>query len=755
MISYLFPGQGSQKKGMGKALFTRYAKLIQVADDILGYSIQTLCVEDPQKLLNNTQYTQPALFVVSTLDYLWYREEGELQPDFAIGHSIGEYSALFAAGAFDFATGLKLVKRRGELMAQARNGGMAAVIGLCAEQVQDVLACLQPAAIDIANFNSSLQIVISGSSEAIIEAQDYFERAGAKLYMPLKVGGAFHSRFMVPFQNDFRAYLQSFQFAPLTFPVIANTTARPYCTDEPVSEYLVEQFVKPVRWAESVQYLMAQGVNEFIESRHSTVLTKLVGHIQQETSPDVLASLVRPEPSQSVLQEVQPLKMLQIRASMLGDATFQQEYGVKYAYVAGSMYRGISSPALVIRMGKAGLLSFFGSGGLSLAQVETAIQEIQRQVDVNAPYGVNLMSVYKNASYEEQFIELLLRYHIHNLELAGYTGVTAALLRYRVKGLRYNAQGRIQVTHRVMVKVSRPEVAEEFLHPAPEHLLHRLQNEQILSATEAELLRQVPMADDLCVVADTEQGSASILLPVIIRMRDASMQQNKMQKRVRVGAGGGIGTPEAAAAAFLLGADFILTGSINQCTVEAGTSSNVKQLLQQMQMQDTTYAAGGEMFETGAKMQVLKKGVFFPFRANKLYDLYRYYNSLDDLPAKYQKDLQEKYFRCSFEDIYREVCANLSLSVAEQAEHNPRQRMALVFKWYFEYSMRLAIQGDKDRQVDYQIPCSPALGAFNQWVVQTPLEHWQQRHVDTIAIKLMEATVAVLQQRIQAFLAAS
>jgi trans-AT polyketide synthase, acyltransferase and oxidoreductase domains len=648
------------------------------------------------------------------------------------------------------------VKRRGELMAQAHGGGMAAVIGLSVEQVQDVLAHLQPTVLEIANINSPLQIVISGPIEAIVDAQDHFERAGAKTYMPLRVGGAFHSRFMAPFQDDFRTYLQFFQFAPLTLSVIANTTARPY-DKEAISDYLVEQLVKPVRWTESIHYLLTQGVDEFIESRHSTVLTKLVKRIQQETPAEVLASLVRTESLPPVRQESQHLRMS--RQWRLGDPTFQQEYGVNYAYVAGSMYRGISSPELVIRMGKAGLLAFFGSAGLPLTQVESAIKEIQQHLGVNAPYGVNLTAVYNDATYEEQFIDLLVRNHVYNLELAGYSSVTAALLRYRLNGLRYDASGHVQITHHLLVKVSRPEVAEVFLHPAPEPLLRKLQNEQLLSATEADLLRQVPMADDLCVGTDlgsfTDQGSAYILLPVIIRMRDALLLQNKMSKRVRVGVAGGIGTPEAAAAAFLLGADFILTGSINQCTVEAGTSPEAKQLLQQMHTQDTTYAAGGEMFEAGTKMQVLKKGVFFPFRANKLYDLYRYYNSLDDLPAKYQKDLQEKYFRRSFEDIYREVYASLSAGEAEQAVHNPRQRMGLVFKWYFDYSMKLAIRGDKDRQVDYQIPCSPALGAFNEWVKQTPLEHWQQRHVDTIALKLMEATGSVLEQRVQAFLAMS
>ncbi len=161
-------------------------------------------------------------------------------------------------------------------------------------------------------------------------------------------------------------------------------------------------------------------------------------------------------------------------------------------------------------------------------------------------------------------------------------------------------------------------------------------------------------------------------------------------------------------------------------------------MLQQMNVQDTEYAPAGDMFEMGAKVQVLRKGVFFPARANKLYDLYRQYNSLDELDGKTRKQLQEKYFKRSFEEIFEEAKTYYPSEEIKRAERSPKQKMAIVFRWYFGNSTRLALSGSPGQEVDYQIQCGPALGAFNQWVKGTSLENWRNRHVDEIAVKLME-----------------
>jgi trans-AT polyketide synthase/acyltransferase/oxidoreductase domain-containing protein len=160
------------------------------------------------------------------------------------------------------------------------------------------------------------------------------------------------------------------------------------------------------------------------------------------------------------------------------------------------------------------------------------------------------------------------------------------------------------------------------------------------------------------------------------------------------------------------------------------------------------------MFELGARIQVLKKGLFFPARANKLYDLYRQYESLDALDEQTQRTIQEKYFHRSFADIYRELQSVYPAAEIEKAERNPKYKMVLIFKWYFNYSTQIALSGAPEHRVDYQIHCGPALGSFNQWVKGTPLEDWRNRHVDEIGLKLLNETAEVLNQRFAALLKA-
>jgi trans-AT polyketide synthase/acyltransferase/oxidoreductase domain-containing protein len=330
--------------------------------------------------------------------------------------------------------------------------------------------------------------------------------------------------------------------------------------------------------------------------------------------------------------------------------------------------------------------------------------------------------------------------------------ITPALVRYRLKGLKTDQNGFVLVPNRILAKVSRPEIAEFFLSPAPQNIVLQLKSDGIITSEEAQLSTQVPMADDLIVEADsgghTDQGNAYTLMPAMIKLRDGLMERYKYKKKIRVGAAGGIGTPEAAAAAFIMGADFLLTGSINQCTVEAGTSDCVKDLLQDINVQDTAYAPAGDMFELGAKIQVLKKGVFFPSRANKLYDLYKMHNSLNELDAQTKKQLQDKYFKKSFEEIFNDCKAFYQDYEIDKAQLNPKYKMAMIFKWYFGLTTRLALTGDTERRVDWQIHTGSALGAFNQWVKGTELENWRARHVDKIAEKLIHETAKILTLRI-------
>jgi len=234
----------------------------------------------------------------------------------------------------------------------------------------------------------------------------------------------------------------------------------------------------------------------------------------------------------------------------------------------------------------------------------------------------------------------------------------------------------------------------------------------------------------------------------MLRLRDQAITRHGYTQRLRMGAAGGIGTPEAAAAAFLMGCDFILTGSINQCTVEAGTSATVKDMLQQADIQDTTTAPAGDLFEAGAKVRVLRRGVLFPARSNRLYQLYTQYEGIDDLPAAVRGELEARYFRCSLEDVFDRIRTRHPPEFIRRVEATPRHKMALIFRSYLGLSTRYAMEGNPERRADYQIHCGPAMGAFNQWVKGTDLEPWQARHADEIAERLMEATANLMSRQI-------
>ena len=276
---FMFPGQGSQAPGMGAELFERYPDLVAEADAILGYSIKELCLVNPDDKLNRTDYTQPALYIVDVLNYLAKIEDGNSTPDYVIGHSLGEYAALYAAGAFDFATGLKLVQKRGALMSAATGGGMAAILGMDGDAVAAALNELGADSIDVANFNSPGQTVISGLKADIEAFAPWLKEKGAKRVVILSVSGAFHSRYMRPAAGEFEAFLAGFSFGSLKVPCIANCSAKPY-TDDSIASNLVRQIYSSVRWIETVKGLREQGADTFVEVGPGTVLSGLVRQIK-------------------------------------------------------------------------------------------------------------------------------------------------------------------------------------------------------------------------------------------------------------------------------------------------------------------------------------------------------------------------------------------------------------------------------------------------------------------------------------------
>lgn len=295
MKVYMFPGQGAQFKGMGEALFARFPERTEQADAVLGYSIRELCLEDPRDELSQTQFTQPALYVVNALSYFARLEDtGGGEPDTVLGHSLGEFSALMAAGCFDFETGLRLVRKRGELMGQVKNGGMAAILHASREEIEQTLRGHGLNNVYLANYNTPSQIVVSGLREEIAQAESLFQA-----YYPLATSGAFHTVFMRDAMEHFREYLQGVELAVPRIPVVANITARPYREDA-VLDTLASQIANPVRWSESIQYLLALGRHrgqdiEFEELGPGEVLSRLVHGIRTQTSEEVLQNLMQAE----------------------------------------------------------------------------------------------------------------------------------------------------------------------------------------------------------------------------------------------------------------------------------------------------------------------------------------------------------------------------------------------------------------------------------------------------------------------------
>jgi malonyl CoA-acyl carrier protein transacylase len=266
---------------MGADLFDRFADWTAEADAILGYSIRALCLNDPRGELTLTQFTQPALFVVNAMSWRARQQAGAPPPAFVAGHSLGEYNALLAAGVCDFGTGLRMVRRRGELMGQVSGGGMAAVIGLPPARIEAVLS--ESAAgqrLDVANFNAFDQTVIAGPLADIDAVRPAFEAAGARAFTTLKVSAPFHSRYMRAAMIEFGTFLAGVTFAPPATPVVSNVTARPYPAED-VRGTLGRQIGHAVRWLDSVLFLLDQGAETFEEVGPGTVLTKLVARIKK------------------------------------------------------------------------------------------------------------------------------------------------------------------------------------------------------------------------------------------------------------------------------------------------------------------------------------------------------------------------------------------------------------------------------------------------------------------------------------------
>ncbi|MBN1248538.1 MAG: PfaD family polyunsaturated fatty acid/polyketide biosynthesis protein [Anaerolineae bacterium] len=438
----------------------------------------------------------------------------------------------------------------------------------------------------------------------------------------------------------------------------------------------------------------------------------------------------------------------------LGDPGFLETYGVKAAYMAGSMANGIASEEMVIALGNAGFLGAFGAGGLSPQRLEDAIHRIQGALP-DGPFAFNLIHSPHEPLLERRAVELYLKHGVRVIEASAYLALTPYLVAYRAAGLSVGMQGQVQVGNRVIAKLSRREVAQQFMHPAPEKLLQPLVAEGLITPDQAELARRVPVADDITVEADsgghTDNRPLVCLLPSISALRDEVQAEQGYETPVRIGAGGGIGTPVSALGAFMMGAAYVVTGSVNHGCVEAGTSGHVKKLLSMAGMADVMMAPAADMFELGVNVQVLKRGTMFGLRGRKLYELYTTYDSLEEIPAAELQKLERQILQRSVEEVWADCVAFFSArdpSQIARAQGNPKRKMALVFRWYLGLATRWGVMGEPGRELDYQIWCGPAMGAFNDWVRGSYLEVPENRHVADVARQIMDG--AAYLYRVQA-----
>ena len=435
----------------------------------------------------------------------------------------------------------------------------------------------------------------------------------------------------------------------------------------------------------------------------------------------------------------------------LGDRSFSEAHGVRFPYVAGEMANGIATSRMVIAMANAQMLGFFGAAGLSLDAIGRGLDEIEQALGKgHTSWGSNLIHSPNEPDMEDATCALYIERGVTRVSASAFMELTPAVVRYAAAGLTTDARGAIVRKHHLFAKISRAEVARQFMAPAPKEILDGLVAKGLLSAREASLALRVPIAEDITVEADsgghTDNRPLTALFPLIQQLRDEIVRDHAFTRPIRLGAAGGIGTPAAVAAAFAMGAAFVLTGSVNQAAVESGLSSEGKRMLTDMDFADVMMAPAADMFELGVKVQVLKRGTMFGVRALRLYDVYTMYDGLEAIPDATRTKLEREAFHAPLEEIWAATRAFFEARDPREvarAERDPKHKMALTFRWYLGKSSHWAIDGARDRRADYQIWCGPAQAAINAWVKGTFLEAPENRTVVQIARNLLEGAAVV------------
>ncbi|MFP6597623.1 MAG: PfaD family polyunsaturated fatty acid/polyketide biosynthesis protein [Candidatus Hydrogenedentota bacterium] len=433
----------------------------------------------------------------------------------------------------------------------------------------------------------------------------------------------------------------------------------------------------------------------------------------------------------------------------LGDPTFCADHGIRYPYVAGAMANGIASVEFVEALSRAGMLGFFGAAGLAVSRVEESVDRLIASLG-DAPFGVNLIHSPNESAVEMAVANLLLDRGVHLVEASAFLKITQPIVKYRLTGLHRDADGRVVAPNHIVAKVSREELAEKFLSPAPEKIVGKLLEAGEITAEEAELSKSIPMAQDISAEADsgghTDHRPALALLPTLLSLRDRMEIEHGYDMALRIGLGGGISTPASALAAFAMGAAYVVTGSVNQACQESGTSDIVRGMLAETRQADVAKAPAADMFEMGVTVQVVKRGTMFAMRGNKLYELYRVHASMDEIPTVDREKLEKQTFRATLEETWASTRAfwqDRDPKQVERAEREPKHKMALVFRSYLGLGSVWANSGVEDRKMDYQIWCGPAMGAFNEWVRGSFMDEYKQRHADNVAKNILYGTTVL------------
>lgn len=449
-------------------------------------------------------------------------------------------------------------------------------------------------------------------------------------------------------------------------------------------------------------------------------------------------------------QSQQLLCVPPIYPEWLGDRGFTSTHNTRFAYVVGEMARGIATPEMVVAAARAGLLGFYGSAGLALHEVSDGIAKIKAGLEnTECTWGANLIHSPQQPDMEKAVVDLFIEQGVCRVSASAFMDLSPQIVRYSASGLRREGDTVVR-DHHVFAKVSRHEVAEKFMCPAPEAMLRELLASQAITAEQAELAAMVPIACDISAESDsgghTDNRPAATLLSAVIETAGRVADKYGFDERaIRVGLAGGIATPQAVAGAFQMGAAYVLSGSVNQAAVESGLSEAARLMLVEAQSTDVMMAPAADMFEQGVDVQVLKRGTLFGLHAQRLYSLYRSGATLDSLSEKDRQWFEQRLGQ-SLDDAWketREYLAKHNRAALDASEADGNVQFALLCRRYLFMASQWARDGVTGRSIDYQIWCGPAMGAFNHWAKGSCLEALNNRTVKQIGWNLLEGAARI------------